>query len=63
MYFYGWNLQLVARRPILDPGTYIVIKIGKGPLGNATNQLFKHLSQVISEEEDFLIFFLCISMI
>ena len=38
MYFYGWNLQLVARSH-LGPWDLHCNKIGKGPLGNATNQL------------------------
>ena len=38
MYFYGSNLQLVARDH-LGPWDLLCNKIGKGPLGNAINQL------------------------
>ena len=54
MYFYGWNLQLVARSH-LGPWDLHCNKIGKGPLGNATTNF--QASKPSNSEEDFLIFF------
>ena len=38
-------------------------KLGRSPLGNASYQNFKHLSQVVLKQKIFFIIFLCISMV